>query len=116
MGTLFVGGSYEFLGNGERMLDARPLFHYFATGITPATAFAKPGSGSAYAYAVRDSKGDYLDGGKTYKITLPAPVPAGQFWSFMVYDGQTRSMLETDHMLAGIDSNQPSIKKMPMAR
>ncbi|MGA2944250.1 MAG: DUF1254 domain-containing protein [Xanthobacteraceae bacterium] len=110
-GTGFVGGSYEFLNNGERMLDARTLFHYYATGITPAMAFAKPGTGSAYAYAARDSMGRYLDGGKTYKITLPAPIPAGQFWSFMVYDGQTRSMLETDQKLAGLDSTQPDIKK-----
>jgi hypothetical protein len=112
-GTGFVGGSYEFLNNGERMLDARTLFHYYATGITPAMAFAKPGSGSAYAYSTRDSKGEYLEGGKTYKITLPAPIPAGQFWSFMVYDGQTRSMLETDQKLAGIDSNDKAIKKNP---
>jgi hypothetical protein len=110
-GTGFVGGSYEFLDKGERMLDARTLFHYYATGITPAMAFAKPGTGSAYAYATRDSKGEYLDGGKTYKITLPAPIPAGQFWSFMVYDGQTRSMLETDQKLAGLDSNDKAIKK-----
>jgi hypothetical protein len=110
-GTGFVGGSYEFLNNGERMLDARTLFHYYATGITPAMAFSKPGTGSAYAYAARDSMGRYLDGGKTYKITLPAPIPAGQFWSFMVYDGQTRSMLETDQKLAGLDSNEPDIKK-----
>ena len=110
-GTGFVGGSYEFLNNGERMLDARTLFHYYATGITPAMAFAKPGTGSAYAYAARDSMGRYLDGGKTYKITLPAPIPAGQFWSFMVYDGQTRSMLETDQKLAGLDSTQQDIKK-----
>ena len=110
-GTGFVGGSYEFLNNGERMLDARTLFHYYATGITPAMAFSKPGTGSAYAYATRDSMGRYLDGGKTYKITLPAPIPAGQFWSFMVYDGQTRSMLETDQKLAGLDSNQKDIKK-----
>jgi hypothetical protein len=112
-GTGFVGGSYEFLNNGERMLDARTLFHYCATGITPAMAYSKPGTGSAYAYATRDSMGRYLDGGKTYKITLPAPIPAGQFWSFMVYDGQTRSMLETDQKLAGLDSNQPSMKKNP---
>ena len=110
-GTGFVGGSYAFLNNGERMLDARTLFHYYATGITPAMAFAKPGTGSAYAYAARDSMGRYLDGGKTYKITLPAPIPAGQFWSFMVYDGQTRSMLETDQKLAGLDSTKPDIKK-----
>jgi len=112
-GTGFVGGSYEFLNNGERMLDARTLFHYYATGITPAMAFSKPGTGSAYAYAARDSMGRYLNGGKTYKITLPAPIPAGQFWSFMVYDGQTRSMLETDQKLAGLDSNKPDIQKSP---
>ncbi len=69
-------------------------------------AFAKPGSGSAYAFATRDAKGDYLEGGKNYKITLPAPIPVAQFWSFVVYDGQSRSMLETDQKLAGLDSNQ----------
>src|SRR6266851_4660249 len=51
--TGFVGGSYEFLNQGERMLDARVLFHYYATGITPATAAANPGSGSAYAITAR---------------------------------------------------------------
>jgi hypothetical protein len=110
-GITFVGGSYEFLDNGERMLDARTLFHYYATGITPAMAFSKPGTGSAYAYSARDSMGRYLDGGKIYKITLPAPIPVGQFWSFMVYDGQTRSMLETDQKLAGLDSTQKNMNK-----
>jgi hypothetical protein len=109
--TTFVGGSYAFLNDGERMLDARTMFHYYATGITPAMAFSKPGTGSAYALTGRDSMGRYLDGGKTYKITLPAPIPVGQFWSFMVYDGQTRSMLETDQKLAGLDSTQRDIKK-----
>ena len=28
----------------------------------------------------RDSQGRYCDGGKTYKITLPGPVPVGRFW------------------------------------
>ena len=110
-GTGFVGGNYQFLDNGALMLDARSLFHYYATGITPAMAAARPGSGSAYAYAARDSQGRYLDGGKTYKITLPAPVPAKDFWSFTVYDNQTHSMLESNQKLAGIDSNQPNIKK-----
>ncbi|NTS31916.1 DUF1254 domain-containing protein [Phyllobacterium sp. BT25] len=107
----FIGNSYQFLNDGERMLDPRTMFHYMATGITPAMAAAKPGTGSAYAFAVRDAAGTFLDGGKTYKITLPAPIPAGQFWSFTAYDNQTRSMLETDQKLAGIDSNNPDIKK-----
>ena len=85
-------------------------FTILPTGITPAMAAARPGSGSAYAIAARDSQGRYFDGGKTYKVTLPAPVPAGQFWSFTVYDNQTRSMLETDQALAGLDSTVPGIK------
>jgi hypothetical protein len=109
--TAFIGGRYDFLLDGERMLDARTLFHYYATGITPSMASSKPGTGSAYAYTGRDAMGEYLDGGKTYKIRLPAPIPVGQFWSFTVYDGQTRSMLETDQQLAGLDSNQKDIKE-----
>ena len=72
---------------------------------------AKAGTGSAYAANARDSAGRYLDGGKTYKVTLPGPVPVGQFWAFTVYDSQTRSMLETDQKLAGLDSNQSAVKK-----
>ena len=110
-GTAFIGGAYDFLNNGERMLDARSLFHYYAAGITPAMAYSKPGTGSAYAYATRDSLGRYLDGGKTYKTTLPAPIPTGQFWSFMVYDGQTRSILETDQKLAGLVATKKASRK-----
>ena len=44
---------------------------------------------------VRGLRGEYFDGGKTYKVTLPPNIPAETFWSFTVYDNQTRSMLET---------------------
>jgi hypothetical protein len=107
----FIGGNHEFADAHGRILDARVMFHYMATGITPAMAAAKPGSGSAYAFAARDAKGAYFDGAKTYKVTLPAPIPAGQFWSFTAYDNQTRSLLETDQKLAGVDSNQPGLTK-----
>ena len=57
-----------------------------------------------------DSKGHYLDGGKTYKVAIPAPIPTKRFWSFMVYSGQHRSLLETDQKFAGLDSINPSVK------
>ena len=106
----FAGGSYEFMNNGEMVLDDRIMFHYYATAITPAMARPKVGTGSAYEMGVHDSEGRYLDGGKTYKVTLPSPIPAKDFWSLMVYDGQTRSVLETDQKTGGLDSNNPSVK------
>ena len=108
--TPFAGGSHEFMDNGELVLDDRIMMHYAATGITPAMTMPQVGTGSAYGFTAHDSESNYLDGGKTYKVTLPAPIPINNFWSFMVYSGQHRSMLETDQKLAGLDSNNPSVK------
>jgi hypothetical protein len=43
-------------------------------------SLAMPGIGSAYAAACRDSDGSYLDGAKTYRLTLPPNPPAKGFW------------------------------------
>ncbi|WP_346911713.1 DUF1254 domain-containing protein [uncultured Roseibium sp.] len=108
--TSFAGGSHAFIDNGARGLDDRAMFHYSATGITPAMASPQVGTGSIYAFTPHDATGAYLDGGKTYKVTLPGPVPAKDFWSFVVYSTQHRSMLETDQRLAGLDSTLPDVK------
>ena len=107
---IFVGGSHEFLRDGVKLHEAQTLFHFYATGTTPAMVSTAVGAGTQYFYAERDAEGNYLDGGKTYKITLPPDVPVKQFWSFMVYDNQTRSMLETDQRSAGVDSLSPDLK------
>ena len=93
--TPFVGGSYRFLKGGVRLLDARTMFFYLATMTSPAMATERVGVGSQYALAATDSKGKYLDGARTYQLTLPKGVPAKDFWSIVVYDPQTRSMLQT---------------------
>ena len=111
--TPFVGGSYQFLAGAARLLDARAMFFYYATGITPAMSEARPGTGSAYAVSFRDGAGNYLDGGRTYKVTLPGPVPAKNFWAFTVYDNQTRSLLPTDEKSADVDSTLSGLKKNP---
>ena len=94
----FIGNSYEYLRNegmGGRHLDARTHFYYFATVNTPAMAMKLVDRGSKYAWGYLDSKGNYLDGGKTYKMNLPKDPPAKKFISIVLYDPQTRSELQT---------------------
>ena len=54
---------------------------------------AKPGVGSGYTWAYRDANGDWIDPARTYHLQLPGPIPAKDFWSVVVYDLWTRSML-----------------------
>ena len=102
-------GSHEFLVDGALQLDARAGFHFYATGITPAMTFKIIGKGSKYAIAYTDADGNFLDGGKTYKVHVPPNPPAKDFWSFTLYDNQTRSMLQTDERFPGIDNNKPGM-------
>jgi hypothetical protein len=48
--------------------------------------------------ATIDSGGKSLDEAKTYRLTIPANVPAKDFWSVVVYDTQTRSELQTSQI------------------
>ena len=108
------GGSYEFLSQpGVRNLDARVMMHYFYTGVTPAMSVKMVGAGSQYAEATTDSQGKALDGGKTYKIHLPPNIPAKNFWSFTLYDNQTRSMLQTDQQFPSVNSTDKGVVTNP---
>ncbi len=96
----FIGGNYQWLkddGAGGRYLDARTIFFYGATVNTPAMVLKMVGLGSQYAMTTQDSKGNTFDGAKTYKLNIPANVPAKDFWSIVVYDPQTRSELQTSN-------------------
>lgn len=95
--TAFIGNDYLWLkdsGLGGRNLDARTLFFYLSTVNKPAMALQIPGVGSNYALATADAEGDILYGDKQYEITLPANIPAKDFWSMVIYDPQTRSELQ----------------------
>jgi hypothetical protein len=76
-------------------------------------AIQKVGAGSAYAAAFVDAKSQPLDGGKTYKLHLPAGIPAKQFWSLVLYDTQTRSMLQTDQPFPSIGSQKKGVAINP---
>ena len=109
--SAFAIGNHEFMAKeGWLHRDARTMFMYNAIGITPAMAVAMPGIGSQYAAASKDSDGNWLDGSKTYKLTLPPNVPAKDFWSVVLYDSQTRSMLQTDQQFPSLNSQSGEVR------
>jgi hypothetical protein len=124
---LFAGG-YEFLdpppqvtadgavpspSDGARKLNARIAFFYPYTGITPAMCMRVPGIGSQYLVAMRDGRGEFLDGGRSYRLTLPPGVPESRFWSVLLYDNQTRSMLQTDQPRPDLGSQSGTVTTNP---
>ncbi len=109
---LWIGG-YDFSPDGVLNLDARTLYFYGAWGVSPAMTAKMVGVGSQYAYTELDAGGHYLDGGKTYRLHLPPPIPAKDFWSVIVYDPQTRSMLQTDQQFPSLSSQKAGPRRQP---
>jgi len=107
----FIDGRFDFLMDGARLLDSRIYMHFYATGITPAMAIKNVGKGSQYLIAYLDKDGNPLDGSRTYRIHLPPDVPAQDFWSFTLYDNQTRAMLQTDQRFPGLDDNKEGLRQ-----
>ena len=110
---VWIGNDYQFSPGGVLDLDARALYFYMGLGISPAMAAKMVGIGSQYAMAYRDAAGQYLDGAKSYRLHLPGPIPAKDFWSILVYDPQTRAMLQTDQQFPSISSQKPDIAINP---
>jgi hypothetical protein len=68
------------------------------------------GIGSQYLMAMRDSGGEFLDGGRSYRLTLPPGIPERRFWSVMAYDNQTRSMLQTGQPRPDVGSQSGTVQ------
>ena len=85
-------------------VEAREVWFYQAIGASPAMFRRQAGQGSLYWLGLRDADGNYLDGERSYRLTVPQPVPASLFWSVTVYDAETRSQISTDQNSAALRS------------
>jgi hypothetical protein len=107
----FVNKDVFFEVDGARNLDARTMFYYPYTAVTPAMAVTVPGKGSDYGMIYLDSRKQPLDGEQTYKLHLPPNVPVNNFWAVTMYDTQTRSQLQTSNPLPTLGSLTKGVKK-----
>lgn len=91
-------GNATFTSNTFNYLDARTGFFTYAYSASPGMAVNMENVGAKYPAAFMDKDGDFLNGGRSYKLHLPPNIPAAIFWSATVYDPLTGS---------GLDNGQP---------
>jgi hypothetical protein len=99
-----VPGSAQFETPAGLDLEARERWFVQAIVTSPAMFRRTAGAGSLYWLGARDSTGAFLDGGRSYRLTVPQPVPGKLFWSVTVYDTATRSQVQTDQDKAALRS------------
>jgi hypothetical protein len=96
--------SYTFTREGIPQVDARNNVYYMAAGNSPAMMDKNVGQGSQYLWTYRDASGEFLDGGKTYRLRVLPNIPAQNFWSVVVYDSLSRSELQNGQPLPSVSS------------
>jgi hypothetical protein len=82
------------------LLDERASWFYEAVGAGPAMAPKRPGPSSAYLSAYKDKAGEWLDGGNSYRLRVPADPPIKLFWSVTLYDVATRALILNEQKIA----------------
>lgn len=65
-----------------------------------------------YLMAMGDSQGRHLEGGRLYRLDVPAAMPVKQFWALTVYDRATNGFIYTDQERTTLSSyDLPAMKK-----
>jgi hypothetical protein len=99
-----AGMDYTFTRDGVPQIDARNNVYYMAIGNSPAMMEKNVGAGSQYLWTYRDAAGGFLDGAKSYKLHVLPNIPAGKFWSVVVYDALSRSELQNGQPFPSVSS------------
>lgn len=91
-------------------IDERAAWFYEAVTSSGQMQTNTPGSGQVYLSTKRDSEGNVLKGGETYRMRVPANAPAEQFWAVTLYAEHSRLFVVTAQKNANLDSRNESLK------
>jgi hypothetical protein len=88
-------------------VDARGLSNFAAFGFPKRVG---QGGSIVYLVAFRDGQSEPISGEHTYKLHVPADVPAKQYWSVIAYDSLTNAFIR-ESPVVGLDSYSKTMKK-----
>jgi hypothetical protein len=74
-------------------LDASIWFFTNYYSVSPGMLSQTPGVGAKYMIGFADSAGAALSGAGSYRLNLPASIPAANFWSVTLYEAENGSGL-----------------------
>jgi hypothetical protein len=93
------GGTAEFMQKTYLDVDQRAAFFQYAYSSAPAMVMRTINAGSKYPFTIRDKNGNLLNGSYTYKLHLPAGIPAKLFWAVTLYNVTDGTMPETAQLM-----------------
>jgi hypothetical protein len=70
------------------------------------------GGGTFYLCSLRDSEGNLFKGNGTYRLHVPAKVPARDFWAVVAYDLDSKSYIFNDLNRGGLSSYEKGKMKV----
>ena len=74
--------------------DPRARYTFEAVMTSPAMTIPRPGISQAYIGKFEDEDGNRLEGENNYVIRINKDVPASLFWSIVIYDAETRCLID----------------------
>ncbi len=97
------------------IFDPRARYMYEAITTSPAMTVPRPGKAQAYIGKFEDEDGKRLQGGNNYVIRIEKDVPAELFWSIVIYDTDTRCLIDNRAGASGgkatMSSKTPGLRK-----
>jgi hypothetical protein len=90
---IFLTESPTFETDTYLDVDSRVTYSHQASFTAKGMVLKLVGKGSQYLGTYKDAQGEWLDGSHNYSLHLDAGIPVKNFWSIMVYDTETRSMI-----------------------